>query len=175
MLAYKVALSIHTIGFVTWFAALFYLVRLFVYHREALDKQEPEASILKNQFLIMERRLWLAIAWPGALITLIAGLALLHITQTFSQSWFQLKLFLLFVLFAYHLYCGKIRNALAIEKKRWSAAHLRLYNEAASVLLVAIIFTAVLKDIKQILFASLGFILFALFLFAVIKQINKKP
>ena len=63
--------SLHIVFVVTWFAGLFYIVRLFIYHTEANDKPEPDRSILFKQFVHMERLLWYVITWPSAILTLI--------------------------------------------------------------------------------------------------------
>ena len=70
---FKYVLSLHIIFIVTWFAGLFYIVRLFIYHTEAEAKPEPEKSILQNQYKIMEKRLWYGITWPSLVLTLIFG------------------------------------------------------------------------------------------------------
>ena len=79
-MSYLYLKALHIIFVVTWFAGLFYIVRLFIYHTEALAKNEPERSILSDQLAIMTKKLWYIIAWPSAVITLIMGVSLLITT-----------------------------------------------------------------------------------------------
>jgi len=73
---YSYIKALHIIFVVTWFAGLFYIVRLFIYFAEAQEKPEPERSILQNQFRIMQKRLWYGITWPSAILTLIFGFSI---------------------------------------------------------------------------------------------------
>ncbi|MEC7218554.1 MAG: CopD family protein, partial [SAR324 cluster bacterium] len=110
--------AIHIIGVVVWFAGLFYIGRLFVYHKEASRRPEPERKILEEQFAIMERRLWYAITWPGLCITMIFGtLMLLYIGL---PPWIHAKLGLVVLLVGYHLYCGRLRRQLEEGTCRWN-------------------------------------------------------
>ena len=137
--------AIHIIGVVVWFAGLFYIGRLFVYHKEASRRPEPERKILEEQFTIMERRLWYAITWPGLCITMVFGtLMLLYIGL---PPWIHTKLALVALLIVYHLYCGRLQKQLEEGNCRWNARLLRLFNEAPALLLVAIVFNVVLKDL----------------------------
>ena len=137
--------AIHIIGVVVWFAGLFYIGRLFVYHKEASRRPEPERKILEEQFTIMERRLWYAITWPGLCITVVFGtLMLLYIGL---PPWIHTKLALVALLIVYHLYCGRLQKQLEEGNCRWNARLLRLFNEAPALLLVAIVFNVVLKDL----------------------------
>src|SRR5699024_471793 len=70
---YQYIIALHIIFIVTWFAGLFYMVRLFIYNREAQDKEEPERRILQGQYKVMIKRLWLGITWPSAILTFIFG------------------------------------------------------------------------------------------------------
>ncbi|MAC44265.1 MAG: TIGR00701 family protein [Deltaproteobacteria bacterium] len=137
--------AIHIIGVVVWFAGLFYIGRLFVYHKEASRRPEPERKILEEQFTIMERRLWYAITWPGLCITMVFGtLMLLYIGL---PPWIHTKLALVALLIVYHLYCGRLQKQLEKGNCRWNARLLRLFNEVPALLLVAIVFNVVLKDL----------------------------
>lgn len=136
--------ALHIIGVVVWFAGLFYLGRLFVYHHEAQSKPEPERSILIAQFTLMERRLWYAITWPGLCITVLFGSALLHFWGI--PGWLHAKLVLVLLLIGYHCWCGRLRTQLAEGTCTWSSRQLRWFNEVPSLLLIAIVFAVVLKD-----------------------------
>jgi putative membrane protein len=98
---YNYIKALHIIFIVTWFSGLFYIVRLFIYNREANDKSEPEKTILQKQFSIMIRRLWLGITWPSAILTLIFGLWIWNLMGGFPE-WLMIKLGFVVGLFAYH-------------------------------------------------------------------------
>src|SRR4051812_44647583 len=101
--------ALHIIFVVTWFAGLFYIVRLFVYHSEAAEKPEPDRSVLINHFKIAERRLWFGITWPSAIGTYIFGIWMTaEMYGTNIPSWLVLKLIVVLLLTVYHLLCGKI-------------------------------------------------------------------
>ena len=134
----------HLIGMVTWFAGLFYLPRLFVYHTMSDD----QASI--DRFKIMERKLYFGITTPGAIFTLVFGFWMLHdyAWAAFgSHLWLQVKLVLLALLVAYHLYCGKLLADFKHDRNRRSHVWYRWFNEAPVLLLVGIILLAVLKPV----------------------------
>ena len=145
----------HIIVVLVWFAGLFYLGRLFVYHREADDCLEPKSTILKSQFSLMERRLYYGIAWPGLCISVVFGIALL-IPSGFP-GWIHAKLAFVVLLLVYHLWCGHLRKALLNEKCRWSGTKFRLFNEIPTLLLFSIIFIVVFKSVT--VWSTLFFIL----------------
>src|SRR6187551_1744590 len=96
--------ALHIIFIVTWFAGMFYMVRLFIYITEAQAKGEVEKRILTDQFSIMIRRLWLGITWPSAILTLVFGgwIALISPFVNPIQPWLWIKLSFVAVLYAYH-------------------------------------------------------------------------
>ncbi len=143
--AYSLAKALHLVSAVAWFASLFHIVRLFVYHAEALEKPEAERAVLLPQYALMEKRLWRAIATPAMIGTTVFGLWLMNEVRAWTQPWFHVKLLLLLLLFAYHGLCGRIRRQLAEGKCRWSSRSLRIWNEVATVLLFTIVFTAVFR------------------------------
>jgi len=144
--SYFWAKALHLVSVVSWFAGLFYIGRLYIYHAEALQKSEPDRSILVAQFSLMERRLWRAITTPAMIGTLVFGLWLIHAAPwpILSQPWFHAKLALLVVLFGYHGYCGRLRRELETGASR-PLKFYRFWNETATVLLFSIVFTAVFK------------------------------
>src|SRR5882724_3573555 len=93
--------ALHIIFIVTWFAGLFYVVRLFIYNREACDKPEAEKIILQQQFNIMIKRLWLGIAWPSCILTIIFG-TWLTILLGSIPGWLAIKIIFVFGLLLYH-------------------------------------------------------------------------
>ncbi|MEN8174313.1 MAG: protoporphyrinogen oxidase HemJ [Pseudomonadota bacterium] len=132
----------HLITMVTWFAGLFYLPRLFVYHAMSDD------AISIERFKIMERKLYYGIATPGGVLTLVLGVWMLvgHAWAAFGDSlWLQIKLALIVLLIAYHLYCGRLLADFKRDRNTRGHVWYRWFNEAPVVLLVAIILLAVLK------------------------------
>lgn len=144
--AYLYIKALHLVAVVSWFAGLLYIVRLFIYHAEAASRPEAERKVLEPQFTLMERRLWYGITWPAMVATAGFGLWMMFRIHAWEQPWFQLKAVLLALLIGYHLYCGKIRKDLAQGRCRLTSGRLRLWNEVATLLLFAIVFTAVLKS-----------------------------
>ena len=143
----KYILALHLIFVVCWFAGLFYIVRLFVYTTEAHQREEPAKSILTQQFLIMQRKLWFIITWPSAIGTTIFGgwLILLNLEYYLSQPWMWLKLIFVGLLWLYHLQCHFIYKQQLAGIYKQSSFKLRLFNEGGTVLLVAIVFLVVVK------------------------------
>jgi putative membrane protein len=149
--------ALHIIGVVCWFAGLFYLVRLFIYHTEALDEQEPKRGILTAQFALMSRRLWYAITVPSMFITTIFGAWLMFgYHNVLHEPWLHVKLVMLALLFGYHYDCGRIRKHLASGEKLYTSRQLRIYNEVATFLLVGIVFVAVSRNVGMAFKALAG-------------------
>lgn len=144
--AYPYLKALHLVAVVSWFAGLLYVVRLFIYHRENAARGEPDRSVLHAEYVRIERMLWYRIAWPAFLATALFGLWLMALVRAWESPWFHLKLGLLALLVAYHLLCGRIRKDLEAGRCRLSSLQLRLWNESATLLLFAIVFTAVLKS-----------------------------
>jgi protoporphyrinogen IX oxidase len=149
--------AIHIIFIVTWFAALFYMPRLFVYDIEARQKPEIERDILLAQFRIMQKRLWFGIAWPSFLITMILGTALaLQLNLDFSVDWFLYKVLLVVGLVAYHFACHAIMKQLAIDKVKFSSQGMRMWNEIATIFLFGIVFLVVFKNTVSLIYGLGG-------------------
>jgi putative membrane protein len=144
--AYFWAKALHLVSVVSWFAGLFYLGRLFIYHAEALQKAEPDRSILRAQYALMEQRLWRAITSPASGATFLTGAWLLYLSGAWRLPWFHVKAVLLVLLFAYHGVSNRFRLDLAQGKAR-SIRFYRFWNEAATVLLFGIVFTVVFKRV----------------------------
>ncbi|HEY9710867.1 MAG TPA: protoporphyrinogen oxidase HemJ [Oculatellaceae cyanobacterium] len=139
--------AFHLIGVVVWFAGLFYIVRLFVYHAEASQEPEPAQTILKNQYQIMEKRLYHIITTPGMVVTVAMAIGLLVTEpEVLKDGWLHIKLAFVAVLIAYHFYCGRIMRRLAAGECNWTGQQFRALNEAPTVLLVAIVLLAVFKN-----------------------------
>ncbi|MDN3205540.1 CopD family protein [Algoriphagus sediminis] len=166
--------SLHIIFVVTWFAGLFYIVRLFIYQTEALAKPENERSILKPQLDLMAKRLWYIITWPSALLTLIFGFWVLSYRWSWLELGFmQAKLGFVFLLYAYHLFCHILFKELQNGKTRWTSNQLRIWNEASTLLLFAIVFLIVLKSTLDMIWGLVGLIGLALILMISIRLYKK--
>jgi protoporphyrinogen IX oxidase len=136
--------AFHIIFMVTWFAGLFYLPRLFVYHALAND----EAGI--DRFKVMERKLYYGIMLPGAVLTIVSGLWLMLAIgmDAFQGSlWLHIKLTLVLVLIGYHIWCGKLLRDFKYNRNRHSHVWYRWFNEVPVVLLIAIVILAVVKPV----------------------------
>lgn len=146
-MAYSWFKAFHIIGVVVWFAGLFYLVRLFIYHVEAKEQPEPAQTILKNQYQIMEKRLYNIITTPGMVVTVAMAIGLLTTEpDVLHDKWLHIKLLLVGILVAYHFYCGYLLKKLAADECGWSSQQLRALNEAPTLLLVTIVLLAVFKN-----------------------------
>jgi protoporphyrinogen IX oxidase len=138
--------AFHIIGVVVWFAGLFYLVRLFIYHVEANEETEPAQSILKKQYGIMEKRLLNIITTPGMIVTVVCAVGLLVTEpELLKQGWLHAKLAFVALLLGYHYYCTRLMKQLEAGTCRWSGQQLRGLNEAPTVMLVVIVLLAVFK------------------------------
>jgi putative membrane protein len=155
------AVALHLIFVVTWFSGLFYIVRLFVYHAEAEKRTEPEKSILQEQYKIMERRLWYGITWPSMILVYVFGLWLMSFKfyYYFSSPWFILKLSFVFGLTLYHIKCHVMFMQFQRGIIKYSSFKLRLWNELATVFLVAIVFIVVMKNELNFIWGLVGLIL----------------
>lgn len=139
--------AFHLIGVVVWFAGLFYLVRLFVYHAEAATQPEPAQSILKTQYELMEKRLYNIITTPGMIVTVAMAIGLISVEpEVMKSGWLHIKLTFVALLLVYHFYCGRIMKKLAKGECQWSGQQFRALNEAPTVLLVVIVLLAVFKN-----------------------------
>ena len=122
---------------VTWFAGLFYLPRLFVYHAMSNDK------ISHDRFVIMERKLFWGIMTPGAILTVIFGVLLLQYHEILL--WLEIKIYLVILLILYHVWCGKIMYDFKNERNLHSHVWLRVFNEVPVLGLFIIIYLVVFK------------------------------
>ncbi|MBW4689108.1 MAG: protoporphyrinogen oxidase HemJ [Komarekiella atlantica HA4396-MV6] len=146
-MAYSWYKAFHIVGFVVWFAGLFYLVRLFIYHVEANQEPEPARTILKNQYQIMEKRLYSIITTPGMFLTVAMAIGLLSTEpDVLKEGWLHIKLLFVAILIGYHHYCARLMKQLAADECRWSGQQLRALNEAPTVMLVVIVLLAVFKN-----------------------------
>lgn len=134
----------HLIAMVTWFAGLFYLPRLFVYH--AMSDDRPSI----DRFKIMERKLYYGITTPGMVLTLVLGIWMLadYAWAAYGATlWLQAKLALIVLLVIYHLYCGKLVADFKHERSTHSHVWYRWFNEAPVLALIAIVLLAVIRPV----------------------------
>ncbi len=175
---YNYIKSLHLIFVTTWFAGLFYIVRLFVYQIEANDKPSPEKEILQTQYKIMTYRLWYIITWPSAfLATLFAIWLLLLMPAWLQMPWMHLKLGFVVLLIAYQLKCQQIYTQLQKDKFNYSSNFMRLWNEGATLILFAVVFLVILKNAFDWIYGVIGIFVFSgvlLLGFQFYKRIRKK-
>ncbi len=163
-------LALHIIFIVTWFAGMFYIVRLFIYNTEANDKPEPERSILQKQFGIMIRRLWMGITWPSAILTLIFGPWVWYLFYRFNlPDWLLVKLCFVVGLYAYFLTLQAIYKQQSRGIFKYSSQKLRIWNEVATIFLIAIVMLVVVKNSMSWLWGIVGLLLFVILLMSAIK------
>jgi putative membrane protein len=172
-MAYAVAKALHIIGFISWFAGLFYLPRLFIYHVEDADKDEGARELLQKQLELMASRLWKIITVPAMVVTLAAGTTMVVLREGSLPMWLHIKFGFLLLLLVYHHYCGRIRRQQADGTSTWTSKQLRIFNEGATMLMVAIVFLAVLKSGLDALWGSLGFVAFGTLLMVGIRVYAK--
>jgi putative membrane protein len=177
MYAYLKAL--HIIFIVTWFAGLFYMPRFFIYATEAGDKPEPEKTILRKQFAIMMKRLWYGITWPSAILTLILGSYVMYegnwYLTVFEEGgrWLLLKLGFVVLLYLYQF---SLQNILSQELRgefKYSSQQLRMWNEVATILLIAIVMLVVVKQSMSMVWGVVGIIAFIFLLLGAIALYKK--
>ncbi len=155
--------ALHIVGFTAWFAGMFYLVRVFVYHTEAFGKKEPRRSILIEEFNAMEWRVYNIICIPGMYITWIFGILMLFgygMDWLSAQPWLHIKLSLVVLLTGYHFYNKRIIKKLEGGTALMSSYKFRLYNEVPSIFLLAIVILAVYKNGLNYLYTIVGLLLF---------------
>jgi putative membrane protein len=150
--------ALHIIFVVSWFAGLFYMVRLFIYHVEAQAKSVVEKEILSNQFTIMEKKLWWIITTPAMVLSVVFGTWMVILNPSYLYApWFQIKLIFVVLLLIYHFLCQSIMVKFHHNIFGWKSNQLRLWNELATLFLVAIVFLVVLKSTFNWITGTLGF------------------
>ncbi len=155
--------SLHLIFVITWFAGLFYIVRLFVYQIEAASKPSPEKEILQSQYKIMTYRLWYIITWPSAVLATVFAIALLYIRPVFIElPYMQVKFGFVLLLFLYHAKCHQIYKQLQRDEIKYSSNFMRLWNEGATIILFAVVFLIIVKDAINWIYGVIGILLFSI-------------
>ncbi len=172
---YSYLKALHIIFVVTWFAGIFYMPRLFIYNTEAGEKEETAKNILREQFKIMMKRLWFGITWPSAVLTLILGPIILfygdwntHIFKI-EGRWLLIKLFFVVLLYLYHFSLHRIYQQQRDGIFKYSSQQLRIWNEVATIFLIAIIMLAVVKESISVVWGLIGLVLFIILLISAIR------
>jgi putative membrane protein len=165
---YSYLKALHIIFIVTWFSGLFYIVRLFIYNTEANEKPETERKLLQYQFNLMIRRLWLGITWPSAVLTLVLGPTVLY-SYGYIDTWMWIKLAFVLGLYLYHFSLQRIYSEQQRGIFRFTSNQLRIWNEAATVFLVAIVMLATVKSDMSFVWGLTGLTLFVMLLMSAIR------
>lgn len=163
---YNYIKSLHLIFVITWFAGLFYIVRLFVYHAETQQKTKEEQAILVPQYQLMQYRLWYIITWPSAILASIFAFCMLFFTPTgkawLQTDWMQVKLVFVALLYGYHAKCQHYFSQLQKNNIPKSASFFRLWNEGATIILFAVVFLVILKNAINWVYGVVGIFVFSL-------------
>jgi putative membrane protein len=165
---YNYVKALHIIFIVTWFSGLFYIVRLFIYNTEAAEKPLPDRTVLHAQFTVMIKRLWLGITWPSAILTLIFGIWMGFLYGSLPK-WLLIKLGFVVGLYVYHFTLQKIYNDQLKGIFKFTSKQLRIWNEVATVFLLAIVMLAVVKQGLSIAYGLAGLIIFIFILMGAIR------
>ena len=166
-MSYLYIKALHIIFIVTWFSGMFYIVRLFIYNTEAQGKEPIEKGILTRQFSIMIKRLWLGITFPSAILTLIFGSLTWYLLGV-TPEWLMLKLGFVVGLYAYFFTLDTIYQQQMNGIFRYTSQQLRIWNEVATIFLVAIVMLVVVKDNMSFVWGLLGLFLFVILLMSAI-------
>ena len=167
--------ALHIIFIVTWFAGLFYFPRLFIYNTEANDKPTVIKEALQQQFSIMMKRLWYGITWPSAALTLVFGVWVLikggWVNLLFEPAgrWLLIKLIFVLFLYVYHFSLHIIFKQELKGIFKYSSQQLRVWNELATVFLIAIVMLVVVKENMSVVWGIVGLLLFIVLLMSAIK------
>lgn len=174
-MAYLYLKSLHIIFVVTWFAGMFYMPRLFIYNTESNEKIQPEKDILQKQFSVMMKRLWFGITWPSAILTLILGLIVMFkgdwnkVLFDEAGRWLLIKLCFVLLLYVYHFSLHRIYKQEIKGVFKYSSQELRVWNEVATIFLVAIVILATVKQSLSFVWAIVGLTCFVILLMSAIK------
>jgi putative membrane protein len=173
---YNFLKSLHIIFVVSWFAGLFYLPRLLVYHVEAQDKDAQAKDILSKQFEKMEKLLFNAIMIPAMWLTWLTGLSMVYLTwwdNFHAHGWLHLKLTFVLCITIYHFVCRYLIRQFRASQFILKSGQLRLFNEIATILLVAVVFLVIAKNTFDMVLGIGGFIAFAIVIMAAVTIVKK--
>lgn len=179
-MTYLILKAIHIIFVISYFAGIFYLVRLFVYYKDTDDFSDEKKRILREQYIFMSRRLWNIIIVPAGCIMLVSGLSMIFMNSgLLKMPWFHLKLSALVVLAWYHYWSWqKVLQIKALNGKDLATPNIRLrqINEVSTFLLFFIVFTVILKSLVIMYWWQLilGFLVIVILIMLTVKLVNKK-
>ncbi|WEK37333.1 MAG: CopD family protein [Candidatus Pseudobacter hemicellulosilyticus] len=167
---YSYIKALHIIFIVTWFAGLFYIPRLLMYNTEAAEEAEPGRTVLRKHFNIMMKRLWYGITWPSAVLTAIFGVITWYMYLRFSlPGWLLIKLLFVVGLYVYHFSLQSMVKQQLQGVFKYTSQQLRLWNEVATIFLVAIVMLVVVKDGLSAIWGLVGLLLFIILLLLAIR------
>lgn len=177
--------ALHVIFIVTWFAGMFYMPRLFIYNTEANDKEPTEKKVLQQQFTVMMKRLWFGITWPSAILTIILGPTVMALGNWDSVvlkpegRWLLIKLVFVILLYVYFFTLNSIFKQQVKGVFKYTSQQLRVWNEVATIFLIAIVMLAVVKQTLSFIWGLAGLVGLMIVLMSAIKIYkairNKKP
>lgn len=175
---YNYIKAFHLIFVITWFAGLFYIPRLFVYHIESFHKPSPDKEILGEQLKLMTKRLWTIITWPSAILATFFAIWLLILQPYWlQQPWMHVKLTFVLFLIIYHLKTHQYYKQLQKNQVTKTSNFMRLWNEGATFILFAVVFLVILKSAINWVYGLIGIFVLAILLmlgFKMYKNIRRK-
>ncbi len=166
--------SMHIIFAVTWFAALFYIPRLFIYQTEAKDSGSNASEALISQYKLMSLRLWKGIAWPSLVLNLIFGIGILHPYFSSMPNWLIVKIGFIVLLIGYHHVLHFAYKGLQNDVYKYSSDQLRMINEIATIFLFGIVILGVMKALVNFTYFSIGMAVLVILLYTGIVLYRKK-
>ncbi|MDR1877022.1 MAG: CopD family protein [Flavobacteriaceae bacterium] len=180
--SYYALKSIHIIFMVSYFAGIFYLIRLFVYYTDTKEKPEPEGEILRKQYTYMITRLWDIITVPAGIIMAATGILMVFNTRgdisfyILREPWFHVKLVFLLGLAVYHYWSWRSIKKIKKQDFHITSVRLRMMNEVATVILFAVIFIVIFKQYFMGMWLSLliSFIVLVFTIMLIVKFVNRK-
>ena len=173
---YLIYKAIHVIFVVSYFAGLFYVVRLMIYHTDTQTMEEPKKSILAEQYKFMKSRLWNVITVPAFCIMVIMGINMLVKNPSLiNVGWMQFKLGVIVLLFAYHFWCWKTIKEQKKDIHKYTSVRLRMMNEIATIILFAVVFAVIQKGgfVQHWPWAIISFLLVGVIIMVIVKIINR--
>jgi protoporphyrinogen IX oxidase len=146
-MAYLWFKSFHIIGFVAWFAGLFYIPRLFIYHIEVEERQEPVKTALKEEYSRIEKLLYKLIMMPAMIFTIVMAIGIISTEpEVIKETWLHVKLICVLVLVGFHFYCGRLIRQLEAGTCQVSGLQMRRINEIPTIFLGLVVLLAIFKD-----------------------------
>lgn len=179
LMLYSIIKAIHIIFMVSYFAGIFYLVRIFVYYKDTDEFDETKQQILRNQYTFMAVRLWNIITVPAGILMLLSGLTMILLNSGLLKTpWFHLKLIFLVGLGIYHFWCWKkVKELKNLNGSILPTSNIKLrqFNEIATFILFAVVFTVILKYsvIQYWWQLLLGFLGIILLITSIVKLVNR--